>query len=41
METQNATILGLIVLAFGAAIKEFFAWVSKKIYKTQKQDLMV
>jgi len=30
METHNATILGLIVLAFGAAIKEFFAWVSKK-----------
>lgn len=30
METENATILGLVVLVIGAGIKELFGWISKK-----------
>lgn len=30
MEIENATVLGLVIIVIGAAVKELFSWISKK-----------
>lgn len=30
MEMENATVLGLVIIVIGAAVKELFGWISKK-----------
>jgi len=30
MEIENATVLGLVIIVIGAAVKELFGWISKK-----------